>query len=294
MEEYRRYVRTVPANGITSERTDDALLLAHEIIRWESDETQPKYTGYLRSSSIYDACVRELVLGFFEGIEKKERIPHGLWATFAIGHAVHFWLQNKPHFFGPRLLGWWECLACGHVLFGRRPSIRCPQCSALPRAFVYREHTIKMKTPYRASGHVDAFLQFSDGKVKICDIKTIAGDKFQSLSSPLVSNVYQVIDYMILTDEGNTFPVAVDTSEAILLYIPKGHQATLFPAKAFKVPRKPVVEKTIRDMREVFTRAIEERFYPEPLEECVLTDFMGNKARRCPLQSLCKEKYDDR
>jgi len=151
-----------------------------------------------------------------------------------------------------------------------------------------------MKVPYRASGHVDAFLQFSDGNVKICDIKTIAGDKFQTLSDPLISNVYQVIDYMVLMEEANTFPVAVDMNEAILLYVPKGHQARLFPAKAFRVSRKPAVERTIRDMREVFTRAIEERFYPEPLEECVLTDFMGNKARGCPLQNLCKEKYDDR
>lgn len=271
----------------------DGEALAKKVISWQRADAPFAYPGYLRSSSLYDVCLREQVLGFLEGASASAKHPVGLTATFEIGHAVHFWLQNQYHFFGERLLGWWECTACGARKFGRKPLHRCLRCGALPYAFRYTEHGIKLSEPYRATGHVDLFVEISGDLPRICDIKTIDGKRFSALEGPLVEHVYQVTDYLILMDYDTAFPIKVSTEEAIVLYISKTHQSRSFPAKAYYVRRRPEVEAWIRSVRRRFTQAVTERVPPEPLEECVLTAFEGARARRCPLQALCKERTAD-
>ncbi len=32
--------------------------------------------------------------------------------AFSLGNALHWWVQNRPDFYGDDRRGWWKCLAC--------------------------------------------------------------------------------------------------------------------------------------------------------------------------------------
>jgi len=283
-----RYIRTLNQSPATNSDTD-SFLLAHSIIDWNSVRDKRSYSGYLRSSSIHDSCIREQIIGLHEHVEVSENVSLQLAATFEIGNAVHFWLQNEHRFFKDRLIGWWECLACGDITFGRKPKSRCTSCGALSRAVRYREHEIKVKEPVRGIGHVDLFLETSKGNIEICDIKTIAGDKFLTLEEPLIQNQYQVIDYMLLMELDNNLPVKVNTESSIVLYIPKAHQAKNFPAKAFRVKKRKEIVDSIMKKRIKFTNSVKDGMVPEPLKCCISSNFTGYRAKSCPVLRKCIE-----
>lgn len=268
--------------------------LANAIISWRTDRQDSYYTRYLRSSSIYGICTREHAIGYFNGFPMQRGFEsNALHAVFAIGHAVHYWLQNSPSFFGDKLVGWWECSACGRAVFGRHPKRSCRNCGAFSSAIRYREHFIKVADPLWGTGHIDLFIELEPGKVFVCDIKTIDGESFKKLAQPLIANVYQVIDYLMLLDYDKSLPIKIVDNRAILLYIPKSFQATCFPAKAFFVDRTEVIEDAICKKRTGFAEAIKTGSLPEPLEECVESGFASYRARSCAFNEKCKFNYDN-
>ncbi len=294
-----RYVRRVSTNVESKsdqQQTQDPYALAHKLINWSSKSSAIVYSRYLRSSTIYDSCVREQALGYMHSERfHYKHVPVSMSATFEIGNAVHFWLQNQPKFFGDRLIGIWTCLACGSSRFGRRPKTKCLKCGASPSSSVYTELTLKVGPPLYGQGHVDLLLEVDPGRIYICDIKTIAGDSFKALDEPLIQNVYQVVDYMLLMLNGGAkdIPVSVQTDKALVLYVPKAHQSTAFPGKAFWVQRDGFIEEAILSKRRQFAKAVETGKLPEPLTECKASKFAAYRSRQCALMELCKKTYEE-
>lgn len=291
-----RFIRTVVSGNNNGSIIDesDPFRLARSLISWRSNREDEYYTRYLRSSSIYQVCIREYALGYFDGLTLEKNFePAALHAVFAVGHAVHSWLQNSYEFFGAKLLGWWECSACGHVVFGRHQKHPCPMCAAMSRAFFYREHSIKIGEPLWGTGHIDLFLEIEPGYIVVCDIKTIDGNAFKKLDNPLISNVYQVTDYLMLLDYDTTLPVTIVNDRALLLYVSKSYQTSSFPAKAFWVKRDEVIENAIQQKRTRFAEAIRTGKLPDPLEECMSSRFLSFRARNCPFSEKCKELMEN-
>lgn len=283
-----RLIRTVLPRNASIISESDPFKLANSIISWRASDRSSYYTRYLRSSSIYSCCIREHAIGYFDGLTVQEGFkPAALQAVFAIGHAVHSWLQNSPEFLGAKLLGWWECSACGRSVFGRHQRRSC-SCGAFSTAFRYREHAIKIGEPLWGTGHIDLLLELEPGHVFVCDIKTIDGDAYKKLDRPMIAHVYQLIDYLLLLDYDTSLPIKVVDDRAILLYIPKSFQAASFPSKAFWVERSEVIEDALRKKRTRFADAIRTGSLPKPLDECVSSNFASFRARSCPFSERCK------
>jgi len=252
-----------------------------------------EYATRIRASSIGKVCVRELLLGWRNDLNRKERLSLPQRVTFDIGNAVHYFLQNSPGdtYFGERRIGWWECTACGHRRFGRPPKNKCKKCRAYKKAIVYREHEILMDSPWRASGHIDMLLEVAKGRFRVADFKTMAADRFKDLKRPVGDHILQVVAYlMLLEHDTDGLPVKVDTDRAFLMYISKGHSVKELPIKTFVVERAEIFEKVVVDKFESFTRGFHDSSYlPDVSQECSDSNFTCWTAKSCAAVGLCRQ-----
>jgi len=251
------------------------------------------YSGYLRASQIASVCPREEYLGYKYKLYRHDIVASdpSLKVTFDIGHAVHFFIQNSPQYFGDRRVGWWKCLACGYKWFGRYQRIKCEKCGASPNALVYDELEIKIEQPYRLWGHIDMLIAFDNG-IRVLDIKTIDKDSFLELERPHYENVLQLICYMNYVNYLN-LPVKVAEDYGIILYVSKGYYKSHFPLKAFLVENDLFHRKTIDQKLKVFTHAIEQNVLPKPLTECLSSGFKHFRAKSCPALEVCKRLHNE-
>jgi hypothetical protein len=126
---------------------------------------------------LHDVSVRERVLGYRSHAFFKRAINANLHLTFALGHAIHDYLQNTVVNFGDKRFGWWKCAACGHKYFGRFPKHDCGGCKAPKKAIRYEEHSIKMEDPFRTTGHIDSFMEVEPSSIRVVDFKTKNNDR---------------------------------------------------------------------------------------------------------------------
>lgn len=288
----RRAVRTEQAaSELARTQTIDATVnphrLADQLMRLDARKEEREYPSYLRCSSLHDVCVREHVLGWRHSLKYAPYIDSSMMFTFEIGHAVHSRLQNNPLFFGDDLLGWWRC-PCGVVRFGRRPNKPCPRCYAAAEKFVYEEHAVKTKDPWRLTGHIDALLEVGAGDARIVDFKTINGDAFDKLERPHADHVMQIHGYLMSLDHEKNLPITVNREKALVMYFSKQHKVKCLPVKAFHVTRVAHVEETITNMLQEHKHGIEdETHFPAPLPRCVASGFTDYRSKNCPAREFC-------
>jgi hypothetical protein len=270
----------------------DPSLLARTMLDLPAQEEQVVYPRQFRASMMGTACVRERVLGYRSCLIYKKRIDIGLQVTFDIGNAIHDFLQNQPKYLGHRLVGWWECQACGHLYWGMRRKQQCPQCGARSRAYRYKEHEVSLTDPYLASGHQDMFWELSPVDIRIGDLKTISAKEYKTLSSPKPNHVLQVLTYMILSEYDKTLPVPLNLHKGFLFYISKQHHFKGLPFKAFTIDRSKLIreERFIRGIYEAFTRGVNDpTYFPPCLPSCLESNFTSRMAKDCPVRQACIE-----
>ncbi len=286
---------TVPSvvyDALNIDNVDDPQMLAHRLMDLESKKEQKFPDRSLRMSSISTVCVRGHLLAYRNNIPSTEFLPVGMRETFAIGNALHLYLQNSQDFLGDKRLGWWKCLACGSKTFGRKPQKNCSVCGAAARAIQYHEHALRMPDDIPVSGHVDCFLEVAPGDIRILDFKTINGEDFATLKAPKADHVMQVIGYMKFIQYDDNFPVKVNSDKGLLLYISKKHTVKNFPFKVFHVKRMKVFEDVIDKKVAEVTHGLKDPSYlPEPLEKCVKTKFESSTSRYCPVGMECCSAY---
>ena len=125
-------------------RTASAHELIEKALREEVREIHPMKTdSWLRVSSIGGVCPRQEVLASRMDIVRREGISPDLGMVFAIGHALHWAMQNIVMAATGRIVGSWRCTWCGEVYGSLKEGIiprpdRCIRCGAsagsVPRA----------------------------------------------------------------------------------------------------------------------------------------------------------------
>lgn len=275
--------------GVSSDPVRNAMRLIHF---YKTDSDYSGYDGYMRASTIAVACPREEYLGYKYNLVRRDMAASdpSLRVVFDIGTAVHKFIQNNRSYFGDSRIGWWKCLACGSKVFGRMiDSMSCERCGAGISAIEYHEHSFRLDSPVRVSGHVDMLVDFG-GAVRILDIKTIDRDAFLDLDTPHHNNVLQVICYMNYINMSG-IPVKVAEDYALLLYVSKGYTKNSFPMKCFVVKNDEFLFRSVEAKLKAFTDAVNYGILPKPMDECVRSDFSVYRAKVCPASDVCKRLH---
>lgn len=264
--------------------------LAHQLLRLDSLVEENRYMRRLRLSNIADVCVREQLLGLRNDVIFKGVVDISLRVTFDLGSGIHDFLQNGANYLGENRLGWWRCSACGRKIFGRRPTAHCHKCTALPGAFRYQEHALRLPEGIPVSGHPDNFLEVAPGDIRIVDFKSINGEEFERLTAPKAEHAMQVNGYMEYIQYDDTLPVRIHRNKGFVLYVSKKHMPKSLPFKMFHVERNPAFIQVIHSKVADFTKGLEdESFLPAPSTKCLAAHFQSGRARTCPVVALCSQ-----
>jgi hypothetical protein len=259
--------------------------IAAETIRLSADY-QKRAVGVPRASSLYSACIRQLVLA--KGQEDTERISLAERITFGIGDAVHHWAQNTPFLFGDNRVGWWRCMNCGKIrTFGRPPVKPCRHCGAPHTAAIYHEHSAVAPDPYQGTGHPDLFIRKSK-MLRLVELKTIAADGFTALTSPKIEHVWQLQFYMWACSQDSRLPKQPDGRVGYICYLSKGHLRQSLPCKMFILERDDNIIKEIQAKLAAYQDAFSKDVLPECESECVRKEFACYRARDCGVMERCR------
>jgi hypothetical protein len=157
----------------------------------------------------------------------------GEQATYDIGHAVHWWFQNK--YLGPSGMLWgeWKCRRCSFVYVGLMPTV-CSSCAA-DRSFLFEESWIG-DAALRYLGHPDGhYVEVDDVEpTSLIEIKTIASSGYTALRAPKHEHLIQVHAYMraphqFSVRDGRLFRAKRQSGPmrgTYFIYVDKGKQCT--------------------------------------------------------------------
>ena len=251
---------------------------------------------YPRASSLYSACIRQLVIGTAKKLEKTEVVGFSRQLTFDIGSAVHSWIQNSDSYFGIQRRGVWECTACGKErIFGKPPTLPCKRCGADVAASRYKEVELLMHTPYCVTGHPDLFIEpiGAPGKIRVVELKTMNGDKFSKLLTPLVEHVWQIQTYMWACHKmAFELSVRIDDSCGYIVYVSKKETQGELPIKVFPVMKDERILTEIKTKLRLYGNSLKSRTLPPPDHDCERTKYTSWKSRNCPCLRLCMGNLD--
>lgn len=243
-----------------------------------------------RASSLYKACMRMHVLATRFKKSKKSVVGLKSKLTYGFGNAIHGWVQNTPDIFGDRRLGWWQCLACGKIMyFGTPPKKACRHCGAHQRAARYFEHFMDLSDPYPATSHADLFIKHSSGVNRVIELKTISGDQFPKLKSPVIDHVWQLVLSMWGSNFDKNLPIKVDRKLGYVIYFSKKEHADMFPIKMFPVPAEPALVRRIKKKLVLYREGMADfpKSLPPPDSTCAKSNFTNYKSRSCPTRKEC-------
>jgi hypothetical protein len=282
-----RYLRMNSGSaGSGLDAVDNPAMLAHLIMNLDSLKETRHYAPSLRLSNIGSVCLREQVLGFRHGVAVKSSLSVGMQITFDTGNAIHDFFQNSTAYFSRSFLGWWRCLACGHAVFGRRPTKRCEKCDAASGAFRYREHALSIPDD-PVTGHPDGVIEAGPGDFRVADFKSINAKDFKALEGPIAEHAIQLNGYMHYLRADPTFPLRVNADRGLLIYINRMH-SNEFPVKVFHVDRNKQFVEFILDRVRVFKASLPPDSPPPPkLSVCRDTGLAAPRAVSCPVVQYC-------
>lgn len=286
-----RVIRTKPLKKDLPSENHDPHVVAAEMVQISAPMSE-REISWPRGSKLYDMCVRQNVIGTVEKSVVKEWSSVAGRVTFSIGNAIHYWFQNTGDIFGDKRRGWWRCLACRKVVgFGGPPAKKCRHCGAHPEAIIYHEHGIKLSgDPVFFTGHVDMFLARLDA-IRVAEIKTIDGDKWEKLVAPLAMHEWQLQSYMWSLSLDKRFPIKFDPSVGYLAYVSKKQTTGKLPVKIYPVQRSEATINHIVHRLDAYKIGL--RSYPDklapPHEDCARTNFSNYRAKSCPVRAKCVE-----
>jgi len=194
------------------------------------DELDDDYAkdSFFHVSSLYYMCPRCEV---YKAVLPPEKLPSArldaiTQARFDVGHAMHYWYQNK--YLGPMgvLKGKWKCRRCHSVVKGFMPTTYCEKCTEEGRKGVKDwefEETVVMSKKWNILGKTDGILVPDDEEI-LLDLKTCKPSLFSTLKKPWPSAIYQVQVYMWL----------LKIKRGVLVYIDKSVDGSV-PIKEFPV-----------------------------------------------------------
>jgi len=277
------------------EQRGDPYQIAAEFLNLHVGESESQVISYPRASSVHDACMRMHVIGSVEGSTVKRWGSLKSAMTFGFGDALHYWSQNTNSIFGDKRRGWWKCLACGRVrYFGKPPQKSC-KCGASPDATIYFEHAIKIKKPWKVTGHVDMFFEPIPQLFRAAEIKSLSGDLFPNLLAPYIQHVWQLQTYLMSLPHDSKIPVTIDDQVGYIIYLSKKEHANLFPVKVFPVTRNDLIVSQISDKLLTYKKGVKAypKRLPSPIDECEKKQFDCYRARYCPALKSCTKFYKE-
>lgn len=204
---------------------------AHELIekalREEVREHHPmRPETWFRLSSIGGMCPRQEVLLAKHDIVRREGINPDLGMVFAIGHALHWAMQNIVMAATGRIVGRWRCTWCGEVYGSMKEGLKprpdtCARCGAIagevPRANGRPDYTVRADAflfveewigdyEYMVGGHPDGYMvdgdpnDFKPEDVIVLEFKSCSENNFAKYKkAPDFMHIIQVQCYMWLT-----------------------------------------------------------------------------------------------
>lgn len=170
---------------------------------------------YFRASSIFKMCPREEALYHKYGVDRKERIPPGLFRTFRFGRVFETFFRDEILGDAALLIGLWKCRLCGfETERGFKPK-ECGVCGASKFDYVERDLIDK---ELGIGGHPDGEILW-DGEIFLLELKTCNSFKFSSIiEKPMDNHIAQMQIYMHIMkySKGLIFYFNKDTSQIIM------------------------------------------------------------------------------
>jgi hypothetical protein len=207
-----------------------------------------------------------------------------------MGSVLHYYVQNNPEYFGDRLVGWWQCKACGHIRrFGVRPEEPCEKCHAHPRVTEYYEYMFRLSDPYRVVGKVDLILRIAPRVYRFGEIKTISKD----VENPEGEHIAQVLSYNYFSRYDTQLPITIDRSVCYIFYFNKIFNFKA-PVKTFPIRPTNRMLAPLRRKAAAITEGIKNRELPEPLLPCLNSNFStrSGRSRSCGIANECRKYYE--
>lgn len=269
--------------------TDPTKLPYHLMNDYNGRRQERRYQN-LRISEIDGACPREWVLGHLLDLSYWSSVPvANLW-QMNMGSILHWYIQNDPAFFGDKLVGWWKCMACGHVRrFGVRPDEPCEKCHAHPRVTEYMEYMFRLSKPYRVVGKIDLILRIAPRVYRFGEIKTCSKD----VGSPDGSHIAQAVSYNYFSRYDDTLPIQIDRSTVYIFYFNKMFNFK-GPIKTFPVKPTERLVNPLKVKAAMVTEGVNTRTLPDALTACVNVNFSNKSGRskQCGIPAECKKYFE--
>jgi hypothetical protein len=243
----------------------------------------------VRLSEVDRACQREYILGNCLDLSYTDYARFANLWQMDMGSVLHWFVQNNPKCFGNRVVGWWQCRACGYTRrFGVKPEEPCEQCNAHPRVTEYKEYMFRLVSPYHVVGKVDLILRVHPGTYRFAEVKTCSEDK----KSPDGEHISQIASYTYFSKfDADNLPINIDRSTSYLVYFNKkfvwGGPVKIFTVKPTEALMNPIVEKI-----SAITDGINSRTLVPPLTKCLTSKWKKGKAKSCGVANECQKYFE--
>lgn len=286
----REVISSIPDHRTIVDGINDPRQLPKHLLNNTGGRSKERRYRSLRLSEIDKACPREWVLGHCLQLYYLDTAPFANVWQMNMGTVLHHHVQNDPKYFGDRLVGWWQCKACGHIRrFGVRPEEPCEKCYAHPRVTEYHEYYFRINKPYRVVGKIDLILRVAPRVYRFGEIKTCSKD----VENPDGDHVAQVLSYNYFSRYDNQLPIQIDRSVAYIFYFNKMFNWKA-PVKTFKVLPTERVLNPLKSKAGLITQGIDQKLLPDPLLPCIKVNFStkSGRPRSCGIAKDCKKYFD--
>lgn len=204
-----------------------------------------RHGDYTHVSDLVYKCMRAVALAGELGIPVvQEEHWTSMRLIHVMGESVHDWIKAQALSKTDKVFGNWSC-ACGdsiveHATYAEAQEYECENCGkALDR---YQELTLR-DDEYMVVGNADIGFK-EDGKILVCELKSISKTQFEDLTSPKPDHTLQLHFYRWLLKR-NGYEVHPDSSIAYA----RRDWAPSPPFKEFKLSTQDD-ERRIRSMLE--------------------------------------------
>lgn len=238
--------------------------------------------GYIHVSSLSSICTRQWGLMVELDMRLEENITGAHRVMWQIGRAVEHHVRNQViDGYVNGVFGCWKCL-CGeaeHTGFKPRSQEKCQTC----RGSMTEYHEITLTDDVNGvTGNPDIILRHDERYLPV-EIKSMTGDQWSDLTTPLPGHIIQAMGYRHLLRTAG-YPVHDDV---VLLYTSK-HFKWGTPYKEFHVNASTSLREATMD--ELFARAREIKDHHEagtipPRTLCQTAK--SPRAKKCPVQGPC-------
>lgn len=216
-------------------------------------------------------------------------------ATFRLGHMVEEEIIRQLNAAGVALTNW-LCASCGVIEEMTTEPPQCDTCGC--RHFNPTNHRyVSLKTGISAS--VDVHADLGDGKLTLCETKSIDKDEFKKLEAPIAEHRLRTNLYLRTVAESNSpYKSKVHLTHGIVLYQSKGGFGCKDPTVAawgfddnFSPWKEYVVKRNDLDTDPLLDEPMKVKRFREG-DRVVPTRVLCNalhdsRAARCPQRRVC-------